>query len=140
MGVYLLPSPCRLWLENCTMLLSGRGVLSEDAPFADIFLANVYEKGQFTLNHIDAKYIKRPLIVTSLLSSGTMVFGKKLARDQEKSGGRFFGKKAAPLRSRSGCRPVARWCSTVCRRTTSSTRSTASTSGACRSSCASPRR
>ena len=42
-----------------------RGVLSEDAPFADIFLANVYEKGQFTLNHIDAKYIKRPLIVTS---------------------------------------------------------------------------
>merc|ERR1711939_38617 len=56
------------------------------APFADIFLANVYEKGQFTLNHIDAKYIKRPLIVTSLLSSGTMVFGKKLARDQEKNG------------------------------------------------------
>merc|ERR1719174_3336709 len=91
-GSLFAPEPMPAVARELHDALIRRGVLSEDAPFADIFLANVYERGQFTLNHIDAKYIKRPLIVTSLLSSGTMVFGKKLARDQEKNGSRFFGK------------------------------------------------
>merc|ERR1719174_1103181 len=94
-GSLFAPEPMPAVARELHDALVRRGALSEDAPFADIFLANVYEKGQFTLNHIDAKYIKRPLIVTSLLSSGTMVFGKKLARDQEKNGSRFFGKNGA---------------------------------------------
>ena len=95
-GSLFAPEPMPAVARELHDALVRRGVLQEDAQFADIFLANVYEKGQFTLNHIDAKYIKRPLIVTSLLSSGTMVFGKKLARDQEKNGSRFFSKNGSP--------------------------------------------
>merc|ERR1719247_681993 len=95
-GSLFAPEPMPAVARELHDALVRRGVLSEDAQFADIFLANVYERGQFTLNHIDAKYIKRPLIVTSLLSSGTMVFGKKLARDQEKNGSKFFSKNGSP--------------------------------------------
>lgn len=91
-GSLFTPEPMPPVAQELHDGLVRRGVLNDDAPFADIFLANVYEKGQFTLNHTDAKYIQRPLIVTSLLSSGTIVFGKKLTRDQEKNGSTFFGK------------------------------------------------
>ena len=59
--------------------LVRRGVV-DGAAEPEIFLANNYEAGQYTLNHVDAAYIERPLVVTTLLSPGDMVFGKALKR------------------------------------------------------------
>ena len=64
--------------------LEKRGVTPKDEAY-DIFLANNYEAGQYTANHTDAKYILRPLIVTSLLSEGEIVFGRHLASDGGKT-------------------------------------------------------
>lgn len=69
--------------------LARRGIVPEkDVP--DIFLANNYAPEQFTLNHTDAKYIQRPLIVTTLLTAGYMVFGKTLMKQLDPEGRVFF--------------------------------------------------
>ena len=65
----------------------------------EIFLANNYERGQYTLNHTDAPYIARPLVVTTLLSAGDIVFGKALRRTapaDEKPEATFTHKPGSP--------------------------------------------
>ena len=73
------PEPMPAEARELHDALVARGVVPAE-PGPEIFLANNYEAGQYTLNHIDAAYIERPLVVTTLLSSGDMVFGKYLKR------------------------------------------------------------
>ncbi|KAJ1459681.1 hypothetical protein M885DRAFT_510866 [Pelagophyceae sp. CCMP2097] len=95
-GVPFVSEPMPSVAADLAAALARKRIAPADEQY-DIFLANNYEAGQFTAMHTDAKYIQRPLIVTTLLSPGEIVFGRQLTFDAAAMTKKFVGKKCAHL-------------------------------------------